>query len=250
MTNIPNSSIDLSTARRVGLIGDVHTEAEILERAIRDLRALGADIVLCVGDIANGCGDLARCCDLLEHHDVLTVRGNHDRWLLNDLAQDPEDPAVRRRLPAAVLTHLTHLRRDVPARTVRFLTSLPATRTFATRRGELMLCHGLGANDVAGITPDQAAESVAADIELQALLASAELRIVLNGHTHHRMVRHFDHLTIVNAGTLHPAQEPGAVLLNLAEGSVLWLPLAEGSASGPEILGALARVTGSGGPDV
>lgn len=239
MTTVANFSTDLSTARRVGLIGDVHTEAEILERAIRDLRALGADIVLCVGDIANGRGDLARCCDLLEHHDVITVRGNHDRWLLNDLAQDPDDPAVRQRLPAALVTHLTHLRRDIPARTIRFLTSLPATRTFGTRRGEIMLCHGLGPNDVAGITPDQSADLVAANTELKALLVSSELRIVLNGHTHHRMVRQIDHLTIVNAGTLHPAQEPGAVLLDLAQGSVFWLHLVEGNAPAPEFLGTL-----------
>lgn len=240
MTTVANSSIDLSTARCIGLIGDVHTEAEILERAIRELRALGADVVLCVGDIANGRGDLARCCDLLEQHDVITVRGNHDRWLLNDLAQDPDDPAVRRRLPAALVTHLANLKRNIPARTVRFLTSLPATRTFGTRRGEIMLCHGLGPNDVAGVTPDQPAESVAADIELKALLATPALRLVLNGHTHQRMVRRIDHLTIVNAGTLHPAQEPGAVLLDLERGSVLWLHLPEGSSPAAERLGTLA----------
>jgi predicted phosphodiesterase len=102
-----------------------------------------------------------------------------------------------------------------------------------------MLCHGLGANDVAGITPDQSAELVAADGELQALLANSALRIVLNGHTHHRMVRPIDHLTIVNAGTLVPAQEPGAVLLDLAEGSVLWMHLAEGTPPAPELLGRL-----------
>ncbi|APR78904.1 Diadenosine tetraphosphatase [Minicystis rosea] len=240
MTMIAASKMDLSTIHRIGLIGDVHTEAELLERAIEDLRELGADIVFCVGDIANGRGDLARCCDLLEHHDVITVRGNHDRWLLNDLAQDPEDPAVKRRLPAAIVKHLAQLRQDIPARTARFLTSLPATRTFATSRGELMLCHGLGPNDVAGITPDESAESVAANIELQALLASPGLRLVLNGHTHHRMVRSVDHLTIINAGTLHPAQEPGAVLLDLARGNVLWLPLVEGSSPAPELLGTLA----------
>lgn len=102
-----------------------------------------------------------------------------------------------------------------------------------------MLCHGLGPNDVAGITPDQSAELVAENIELKALLASSGLRIVLNGHTHHRMVRRIEHLTIVNAGTLHPAQEPGAVLLDLAEGNVLWLPLVDGSPPAPELLGML-----------
>jgi predicted phosphodiesterase len=68
--------IDLGPTRRIGLIGDVHTEAVLLERAIRELHALGADVVFCVGDIANGRGDLARCCDLLQQWNVVTVRGN------------------------------------------------------------------------------------------------------------------------------------------------------------------------------
>jgi predicted phosphodiesterase len=225
---------------RIGLIGDVHTEAALLARAIDDLRALGAEALLCVGDIADGQGDLARCCDLLAEHDVLTVRGNHDRWLLHDLAQDPDDPAVRKRLPRAVLAHLAILREAAPARTVRFLRSLPSMLVFATERGEVMLCHGLGANDVAGVTPDQPEESVARDAEVTALLATPHLRIVLNGHTHQRMVRRVDHLTFVNAGTLHPAQDPGCVLLDLAAGSVLWWSLANGATRAPELLGALA----------
>jgi predicted phosphodiesterase len=235
----PPDPFDLGATRRIGLIGDVHTEADLLERAIRELRALGADVVFCVGDLATGRGDLARCCDLLQHHGVFTVRGNHDRWLLADLAQDPDSPAVRARLPVGVLTHLVRLRESVPTATARYLASLPPTRTFMTSRGLTMLCHGLGANDVAGVLPEWSAEILAADAELLALLARSELRLVLNGHTHHRMVRRVDHLTIVNAGTLHPDQGPGAALLDLELGKVLWLDLGAPASSAPELLGEL-----------
>ena len=230
---------DLESTRRIGLIGDVHTEADLLERAIRELSALGADVVFCVGDIATGQGDLVRCCDLLQHHGVFTVRGNHDRWLLADLAQDPDSPAVRARLPAGVLSHLVQLRASVPTATARYLASLPPTRTFMTSRGFTMLCHGLGANDVAGVLPEWSAEILAADAELVSLLARSELRLVLNGHTHHRMVRRVDHLTIVNAGTLHPDQDPGAALLDLELGNVLWLDLGAPRSCAPELLGQL-----------
>ncbi|MDX6568798.1 MAG: hypothetical protein QOH15_1376, partial [Gaiellales bacterium] len=43
-----------------------------------------------VGDIADGPGDIDACVSLLTEHDVLTVRGNHDRWLLTDaMRQEP-----------------------------------------------------------------------------------------------------------------------------------------------------------------
>jgi predicted phosphodiesterase len=86
-----------SNVDRIGILGDVHAEDGLLERAIRELRARGAETILCVGDLADGQGDLDRCCDLLRQHDVLTVRGNHDRWLLSDLAKDLSDPAVTKR---------------------------------------------------------------------------------------------------------------------------------------------------------
>jgi hypothetical protein len=62
---IRTTAADFRHLERIGLIGDVHTEDARLERAIRELVARGAERLLCVGDIVDGPGDLARCCDLL-----------------------------------------------------------------------------------------------------------------------------------------------------------------------------------------
>jgi predicted phosphodiesterase len=69
-----------------------------------------------------------------------------------------------------------------------------------------------------------------ANEDLLTLQADPAVQIVLNGHTHRRLVRHLAELTIVNAGTLHRGREPGAVLLDLASADVSWLDL---RASGP-----------------
>jgi predicted phosphodiesterase len=230
---------ELTAATRIGLIGDVHTEADLLELAIRALAALRADLVLCVGDIATGPGDLARCCSLLLHHGIPTVRGNHDRWLLADLSQDPRDPEVRRRVPAGILAHLSTLRARTPRTTVDFLSGLPPVRWFRTSRGLMQLCHGLGPNDLAGVTPQRTAEDLADDPDLQGLLAEPGLRLVLNGHTHRPMVRAIGGLTIVNAGTLEQNQNPGVALIDLDDKSVMWVPLTEGGALAPSLLGTI-----------
>ena len=67
---------------KLGLIGDVHAEDDALAQALAHFREERVDHVLCVGDIADGQGDLERCVALLEEVKALTVRGNHDRWLL------------------------------------------------------------------------------------------------------------------------------------------------------------------------
>lgn len=221
------AEIDARSVRRMGLIGDVHTEADLLLRAIDELRAHGAELIACVGDIADGPGDLLRCCSLLQEHRVPTVRGNHDRWLLADLARSVDEGGPT--LPVAVAAHLRKLHEHTPLEVRTFLGNLPATRSLATSVGRALLCHGLGENDVAGIEPTQTFEAWPAPAELTALQADPRLKLVLNGHTHRRMVRHFEGLTIVNAGTLHPHHDPGVVLIDLAEGEISWLDFTEAS---------------------
>jgi predicted phosphodiesterase len=65
------------------------------------------------------------------------------------------------------------------------------------------------------------------------------VQIVLDGHTHQRMVRSFAGLTVVNAGTLSRRHEPGAVLVDLPSGDVSWLDLCPGRRTEQARLGSL-----------
>lgn len=176
------------TLRRIGVIGDVHAEDAALEAALGFLRGLGdLDALLCTGDIVDGAGDVNRCCALLRQAGARTVRGNHDRWFLETVAdRAPGHP---------------HYAIDLFA--CAFLAALPSTRRFRTPRGPLLLCHGLGADDMGGVYPDGSGTDPEAIFRLHALAGAAEFRFVLNGHTHRRMVRTVGDLTLINAGTLH-----------------------------------------------
>jgi len=177
----------MQVIRRVGLIGDLHAEHETLEFVVAQLRKLGAETLLQVGDIADGFGDLSRTVALLLEHQVLAVRGNHDRWLLGN---------QMRELPGA--TPLG----DVPADVVAYLNALPVTREFRSPRGHVLLCHGLGTNDMVGVKPDHEGYDISSNTDLQRLISERRYRFVLNGHTHRAMLRTFGPLSIVNAGTL------------------------------------------------
>jgi predicted phosphodiesterase len=61
---------------------------------------------------------------------------------------------------------------------------------------------------MAGVRPDDCGYVLEANMRLALLYGSREYNIVVNGHTHQRMVRTFDHLTIINAGTLRADHQP------------------------------------------
>src|SRR5688572_9745530 len=191
---------------RIGLLGDVHAEDDLLEEAVSQLAQLGIEQLLCTGDLVDGFGDVDRVCNLLLRHRVPTVCGNHDRWLLSDSVRDLPDASRREHLaPQAI----------------GFLSSLPRTLEFTSPPGRVLLCHGLGSNDISGVTPDDYGYALESNLELQRLI-DARVPIVLNGHTHRPMVRQFGETTIVNAGTLFRKDEPGYVVVDFGIGAVHW----------------------------
>ncbi len=182
-----------SPVERFAIIGDIHTEDEALARALDFVQRQGVEAVLAVGDIVDGLGDAGACCRLLADAKALVVRGNHDRWVLSDALRD---------LPAA--TQPRHL--DAEARS--FLASLPAVRRVATTRGNVLLCHGTGEDDMHAVQPDDTGYALESNEELQKALREPQLRIMVSGHSHHRMVRRIASLTLVNAGTLARGEAP------------------------------------------
>jgi predicted phosphodiesterase len=190
------------TLRKVGLIGDIHGNDVFLERALGVLEAHGAELIAATGDVVDGEGSVDRCCALLTSHRVVTVKGNHERWYLDNTAR--ELPAAT---PAGSLSETS----------VDLFEHLPTTIEFETSLGRALLCHGLGSNDMAKVTPDDYGYALASNLDLQRLLEDGSFRWVLNGHSHRRMVRSFGALTIINAGTLKLDRSPCFFLLDFEE---------------------------------
>lgn len=191
--------------RRIGAIGDVHAEHEELRAAIQFLIRRQPDLILCVGDIVDGNGNVDLCCEILSRANVPTVIGNHDRWLIEN---------SNRSVPDATSAAA------IGMEAMRFLTTLPATLEFPTVAGQLLLCHGLGKHDLASIRPSDTAEGIFNNLELWELYRRTELRLVINGHTHRREVRRFNQLTVISVGTLHRDEQPSCAFIDLEAGTV------------------------------
>ncbi|MBW2453950.1 MAG: metallophosphoesterase family protein [Deltaproteobacteria bacterium] len=195
---------------RLGLIGDVHAEDGLLAAALAFLQRRELDLILCTGDLADGPGSVKRCAELLQQAHVVTVAGNHDRWLLTGRMRQLPEATARGRLDRT---------------TRRYLSELPKTVELETIHGKALLCHGLGEDDMARLHPDDYGYAIEQNWELQELLRDRRYHFVLNGHSHHRMVRRFDHLTVINAGTLKRDHDPGFLMVDFASGEATLLDL-------------------------
>jgi predicted phosphodiesterase len=211
--------------KRIGLIGDIHAEDERLAAALGVFANEGVDQVLFVGDVADGQGDLDRCCALLRDARAVGVRGNHDRWLVEDTMRS---------------LHHAHRKGELTPATLAFLQSLPPVRDVETPLGLLLLCHGVGESDMRRLSADDMGYALETQDELAALLQANRYAIVVGGHTHERMVRRFRAsdlriagdatLVFVNAGTLARDHTPCCSVLDFIDGTVRFLELDDPSA--------------------
>jgi putative phosphoesterase len=193
---------------RIGLIGDVHAEDERLRVALATLTKEKVDRILCCGDLVDGHGDVDRTCSQLVAHRVTTIRGNHDRWLRGD---------EMRTLPNA------HRMTSLAPASIELLKSLPSSVTIDVPGGKLLLCHGVGDNDMQKLGPDDNGYAISSNEDLLKVLFDASITIMVCGHTHRPMVRSFERgggkpaLFVVNAGTLAREDGPGFAVLDVAD---------------------------------
>ncbi|MDG2274099.1 MAG: metallophosphoesterase, partial [Halioglobus sp.] len=155
--------------RRLGVIGDVHAEHHRLNAALLYLQGLNVDALVCTGDIVDGIGCPNKSISLLQRSLVHTVRGNHDRWILEGKARHIEN--------AHSLTELSEV-------SLSYLDSLPTQISLDTCRGKLLLCHGMADDDLKKVWPGTQDMPVERSHLLDNIILEGEYQYVINGHMH------------------------------------------------------------------
>lgn len=182
---------------RLLVLGDVHAEHEAVARVLDYAsERLDADAVLCVGDIVDGVGDADATLDTLRERGVFTVAGNHERWFLN-----------------AEMRHLKNCTPSLRDDNRAMLAGLPRTLRFRTTAGGALLCHAVGEDDETFLRSTTRGYDLQINA-LRELMLDPSVDYMLAGHTHERMVRPFQGLVVVNAGTLRRDDDPGFVLVD------------------------------------
>jgi putative phosphoesterase len=174
---------------RIAVLADIHGNIRALRAVMDDLKQVAPDTVVNLGDCVSGPLEAAETADVLISLAWTTIRGNHDRQLLDR----PADEMGRSDQAAAAELKNHHS---------AWLSTLDATAEIE----DLLLCHGTPDSDTTylneTVEPDGRVR-LATPAEISRRLDGASAKIVLCGHSHMaRVVSLADGRLIVNPGSV------------------------------------------------
>ena len=173
---------------RIAIFADVHGNLLALEAVLADIASRSPDVTVNLGDCLSGPLQAAATADLLMPRDFLTIRGNHDRQLLDR----PFEQMGAADQAADAQINDTHR---------AWLATFPATAVL----DDMFLCHGSPDSDLTylleHVGPNGA--SLAPPEQVRDLLRGISQPVVLCGHTHvQRAVQVTDGPLVVNPGSV------------------------------------------------
>ena len=233
------------------VFSDVHGNTPALEALFAELGSIRPDIVVNLGDLASGGIDPRGTLNLLRTRpDILTIRGNHERYLLE---RDAHTVGGSERLAAGALRPEDR----------QWLASLPASREIVPG---MLAVHGIPGDDEAYLTETVesggAREATREEIQERLGVEGASATVILCGHSHLQRARYLPGQIVVNPGSLglpafaadspHPhrmeAGTPHARFTTLLEMGDTWFVTQQGIEYDVEAAASLALANGR--PDV
>ncbi|MEM9359439.1 MAG: metallophosphoesterase family protein [Pseudomonadota bacterium] len=176
--------------QRFAVIADIHSNADALLAVLQDISDRRIDSIINLGDHLSGPMAARETADILTAIKMLSIRGNHDRWLVE------QERASMSSIDGVAFDQLEASHLD-------WLQKLPPTLEVSD---EIFACHGTPASDtsywmesvtVNGDVVLRAAEEIAKEAE------GIKASLLLCGHTHlGRRVDLLDGRTILNPGSV------------------------------------------------
>ncbi len=166
---------------KLGLISDVHGDPVALELAWSHLILLGADRIVCAGDVCGYGPSPDRASAFLAEHQVASVRGNHDRWALE------RGPGVPDPFGGGIPS----------AETLQFVAATPFDLAISWEKRIGVVVHGSPFDDMEFVTRKDHPPRVLRD-----WLTMLQADFLVIGHTHLPMAFHCPEGLVINPGSV------------------------------------------------
>jgi len=172
---------------RIGLIADIHGNLIALENVLSELQREQVDQIICLGDVAALGPQPHEVLERLRELKCPIVMGNTDDWYLQPLPEGDDDlrEIVGWGLQQLTDADLAYLRSFQPVIEMRLETD------------QALLCfHGSprSYHDVIASTTPVA--------EVRSMFAGYQAWIMVGGHTHVQMLRHYEQAFLINPGSV------------------------------------------------
>ena len=180
---------------RVAVVTDIHANLPALRAALERIEAIGADAVLCGGDLVGYGPHPDAVCELIERRGIPTIHGNYDHAVARDLDdcgcayRSPVDRELGQRSVAWTLAHTGE-------RSKAFMRGLPFDLRLDLAGQRLRLVHGSPRKVNEYLFEDKPART------FERIAAGADCDVLAFGHTHQPWVREHGGVLFVNCGSV------------------------------------------------
>jgi predicted phosphodiesterase len=176
---------------RIALISDIHANDFALRAVLADIRRVGVDQTICLGDVVDLGPEPNAVIDILAEVNCPCILGNHDEFMLK-----PE--LVHGYNPSPALVASADWTRDrLSACELEFLQGFDRQRAIALDgKAGLHVFHGSPRSHMENILATTPAESV------DEMLADQAATVMAGGHTHIQMLRQHRGYLLVNPGSV------------------------------------------------
>ncbi|NJO88101.1 MAG: metallophosphoesterase family protein [Chloroflexia bacterium] len=175
--------------RKFAVLSDIHGNSWALKAVLNDIESRNIDTVFNLGDILYGPLDPKGTYDLLRTRQFINIRGNQDRFILENIGKK------------GVHQTLDYVLKQLDDEALNFLKNLPFDYRFGS---EIYTCHGTPEKDdeylIEHLTETHV--GIKENATLNSILNQIEERIVFCGHSHQPGFIITDLKTIINPGSV------------------------------------------------
>ena len=157
---------------KIAVISDIHGNAYALDAVLEHLRNQQVDVLVNLGDIFYGPIAPRATYELLQQHDIVTIRGNQDRQIYEATGTEIADnPTMQLAMD------------ELDGEALKWLQSLPSELQL---NDDVYLCHGAPGSDITYLLEniESGLPEVRADQKIKGLLDGQNSSLILCGHTH------------------------------------------------------------------
>ena len=177
------------TKNKIAVLSDIHGNSWALNTVLSDIKSKGIKTIINLGDCLYGPLDPKGTFDLLSSNDILSISGNQDRIILENL-----------NIKSDMIT-LEYVKENLDNDAIDWLKELPFD---FIHENYIYGCHGIPANDSVYLLESLQTDNVTVKgkEEIDDLLDNIKQKIIVCGHSHVPRIVETNKKIVINPGSV------------------------------------------------